>query len=102
MHKLLQKLTLLFFLCTICNTSFATHNRAGEITYRQTGPLTIEATITTYTKASSTPADRDTLEICWGDGTCDKILRVNGPNANGENIGGDIKVNKYVSSHNYP
>jgi len=105
MLKLLQKLTILFFLFTICNNSFATHNRAGEITYRQTGPLTIEATITTYTKASS-DADRDTLDICWGDGVCSKIPRINGPivngNHKGENIGGNIKMNKYVTSHTYP
>lgn len=106
MHKLLQKLLFLFLLCAISNNSFATHNRAGEISYRQIGPLIIEATITTYTKASSTSADRDTLTICWGDGTCDKLLRVNGPNVNGnpngENIGGDIKKNEYVGSHTYP
>ena len=28
---------------------FATHNRAGEITYRQIDTLTIEATVVTYT-----------------------------------------------------
>lgn len=27
----------------------ATHNRAGEITYRQTGPLTFEITLITFT-----------------------------------------------------
>ena len=46
----------------------ATHNRAGEITYvtDTSNFLSIAATITTYTKASSIPADRDSLEICWG------------------------------------
>jgi len=46
----------------------ATHNRAGEITYEildTPDGLTIRATITTYTKASSIAADRDTLDICW-------------------------------------
>ena len=42
---------------------WATHNRAGEITYVQTGDLTIRATVTTYTKASSIAADRDSVEI---------------------------------------
>ncbi|MBT8218631.1 MAG: hypothetical protein KJP00_02320, partial [Bacteroidia bacterium] len=61
----------------------ATHNRAGEITYVQIGPLTIRATITTYTKASSIQADQDSLELCWGDGTCQQVLRTNGPIVNG-------------------
>ncbi len=79
---------------------FATHNRSGEITYRQTGPLTIETTITTYTKASSAGADRDSLELFWGDGTSTVIGRSNGE---GELIPGlDIQVNFYVDSHTYP
>ncbi|MEM1120435.1 MAG: hypothetical protein AAGJ18_08280 [Bacteroidota bacterium] len=56
----------------------ATHNRAGEISVEQIDPLTIKALITTYTKASSTQADRDSLTICWGDGTCEVLLRING------------------------
>ena len=40
---------------------FATHNRAGEIHVEQIGPLTLRVTIITWTKASSTNADRDTL-----------------------------------------
>jgi len=77
----------------------ATHNRSGEITYRQTGPLTIEATITTYTKASSSGADRDTLELNWGDDTSTFVGRSNG---NGQILTGlDIKVNYYTASHTY-
>ncbi len=80
-------------------TAQATHNRSGEITYRQTGPLTIEATITTYTKASSNGADRDTLELNWGDDTSTLVGRSNG---NGEVLPGlDIKVNYYTASHTY-
>jgi len=78
----------------------ATHNRAGEITYAQTGPLTIVATITTYTKSSSASADRDSLELFWGDGTSDFVLRSNGE---GDPIPGlDLKVNYYTMEHTYP
>ena len=78
----------------------ATHNRSGEITYEQVGPLTIIATMTTYTKATSTSADRDSLEIFWGDGTSEFVLRENGA---GDIIPGkDIKVNFYRSEHTYP
>lgn len=89
-----------FILVFIVSSVGATHNRSGEITYSQTGPLTIEATITTYTKASSTGADRDTLELFWGDGTSTKIGRSNG---DGDIIPGlDIKVNYYIETHTYP
>ncbi len=86
----------------------ATHNRAGEITIEQLDDLTIRATITTYTKTSSVPADRDSLEICWGDGACEYLLRVNGPDSDGDGVPdgntlpNDIKMNKYVGTHSYP
>lgn len=77
----------------------ATHNRAGEITYRQLGDLLFEATITTYTKTSSIQADRDSLELFWGDGTSEWVVRSNG---NGTIISNDIKKNVYTATHTYP
>lgn len=53
----------------------ATHNQTSEIIYQQIDELTIEATIITYTQTSSVQADRDSLIICWGDGTCETLLR---------------------------
>jgi len=79
----------------------ATHNRAGEITYLQTGPLTVEITITTYTKSSSAAADRDSLELFWGDGSSEFVPRTNG-GGNGVNIGNDIQLNIYKATHTYP
>lgn len=81
-------LTLLFLLghCLL----YATHNRSGEIVFKKTGGLNVEATILTYTKASSVNADRDTLEINWGDGIVEKIVRNNG-NGAGVLIGADLK-----------
>ena len=73
------KYFLFLFLFVTAFVASATHNRAGEITYRQIGEYTIEATITTYTKASSSGADRDSLEIHWGDGASEMVLRTNGP-----------------------
>jgi gliding motility-associated-like protein len=78
--------------------TFATHNRAGEIVIDQLGALTIRATIITYTKASSQLADRDTLEIIWGDGTTQKVARSNG---SGQVLQGDIKLNRYIATHTY-
>ena len=91
---------LIIIIMSAAQIGFATHNRAGEITYKQTGPLTIRATITTYTKASSTSADRDSLELFWGDNTSNLVPRSNGE---GEIIPGeDIKVNYYTFDHTYP
>ena len=86
-------------LCFISYHSYATHNRAGEITYEQIDELTVRATITTYTKTSSTAADRDSIEIFWGDGTGEFVLRSNGE---GDPLPNDIKVNFYIKEHTYP
>ncbi len=89
-------LPFLFVLFSL-TTLQATHNRAGEITFKQLGALTFEVTITTYTKTSSVPADRDSLEIEWGDGTSEWIKRdVEVPLAN------DIKFNQYIATHTFP
>lgn len=83
----------------VSNHALATHNRAGEITYEQIGDLTIRATITTYTRTSSFAADRDSLELFWGDGTSTFVTRSNGK---GQELPNDIKVNYYIAEHTYP
>ena len=52
----------------------ATHNRAGEITYVQISDLTFEITLTTYTYTLSF-ADREFLDIEWGDNTKSTVER---------------------------
>lgn len=78
----------------------ATHNAGGEILYRKTGPLSVEAWIVTYTNALSVAADRDSLTICWGDGACEVLARSNG-NGEGEMIGTHFKKNIYLGTHTY-
>ncbi len=76
--------------------SYATHNRAGEITYRQIDALSFEITIWTYTYTLSI-ADRDELPVDWGDGTSSIAPRVNHielPNY--------YRKNKYVAIHTFP
>ena len=88
----------------------ATHNIAGEITYRCIGGYTYEITVTTYTNSQS-PADRCELLVEWGDGT-DQIL----PRSNGSfgqcpssNQGSGVllanypftKQNLYIGTHTY-
>ena len=93
----LRSLLLLCILC-LAQSVWATHNRAGEITYEQIGPNTIRATITTYTKVSgnSLQADRPSLTLNWGDGTSEDINRLSE-----DYIYPDIKRNRYVAEHTY-
>lgn len=96
----------------ISSLTNATHNRAGEITYRHLSGLTYEVTITTYTKESSTAADRCSLTISWGDNTSAVLNRINGPTnlGCGPNVGmgislvnaNDVKMNIYRGTHTYP
>lgn len=76
--------------------AIATHNRAGEITYRHLEGLTFEFTITTYTYSLS-PADRDFLEVSWDDGQVSMADRI-------EQIYLDdfYKKNTYVTTHTFP
>ncbi|MEO6189431.1 MAG: gliding motility-associated C-terminal domain-containing protein, partial [Saprospiraceae bacterium] len=78
---------------------YATHNRAGEIRYTQINDLTIKAELITYTKTSSTPADRDSVVIMWGDGTSNIVPRKNGK---GLILSNDVKMNIYEMEHTYP
>lgn len=75
---------------------FATHNRAGEITFRQTGALSFEITITTFTYSLS-PADRNELEVQWGDNTstiAPRVSKIYLPN--------HYIHNTYITSHIFP
>ncbi|HMT29666.1 MAG TPA: gliding motility-associated C-terminal domain-containing protein, partial [Bacteroidia bacterium] len=97
MKKLIPVLLSLFF--TPCSL-FATHNRAGEITYEQVTQYYYKATITTYTKTSS-PADRPELTLYWGDGDSSILARTSIQ----DNFGGpgsDIRKNTYIGFHTYP
>ncbi len=74
----------------------ATHNRAGEITYVQLSDLTFEITVTTFTYTLSF-ADRQQLEISWGDNStsiADRISITFLPNY--------YKKNVYTITHTYP
>lgn len=95
-----KQFSLLLLIAILPLSLWATHNRSGEMTYRQIGQNTIELTITTYTKTSgqSAQADRDRLAVNWGDGSPEEdILRTNFVT-----IFNDIQENVYVGTHSYP
>ncbi|HNX65415.1 MAG TPA: gliding motility-associated C-terminal domain-containing protein [Bacteroidales bacterium] len=75
---------------------YATHNRAGEITYRQISDLTYEVTLTTFTYTKSL-ADRPQLDIEWGDNTYTTVNR-----QSETSLPNYYKKNVYVSTHTYP
>ncbi|MBP6977253.1 MAG: gliding motility-associated C-terminal domain-containing protein [Bacteroidales bacterium] len=85
--------TFLLMILTLIAT--ATHERAGEITYRHISGLTYEVKILTYTFAPS-PADRPELEILWGDGTASILERVEKID-----LANDIRRNVYIGQHTY-
>lgn len=104
--SLLRYCLLIIFFGVSQKQLLATHNRAGEIVIRQTGPLTIEATVITYTQTSSVSADRDSLTIAWGDGKRITVARQNGRVGKsgvpiGEELENDIKKNIYKATHTY-
>ncbi len=77
--------------------SFATHNRAGEIVYKQLSAYTFEITVLTYTSTLPGVADRPFLDVHFGDGSIQRVERISEvffPN--------NYKRNTYISKHTYP
>ncbi len=122
MTKKLWTYILFVVLIVSANKTFATHNRSGEITYTWISGNTYKLRITTYTKASSTAADRcsQTIYISNSVSVLDSLdaPRVNGPfgtcssTANGAKDGvilisasasnGGIKENIYEAVYTFP
>lgn len=88
---------------------YATHNRAGEITYQHISGKTYKIIVTTYTNTDpgSTQADRCDLVVYFGDNDSAIAPRVNGPSnqcftADGVPIATFTKKNIYEVIHTYP
>lgn len=109
MKNILRFLPFLCFFFFLAIEASATHNRAGEIIVNQIpdGECTsrlVEVIVITYTKTSSTAADRDSVTICWGDGTpCTAVERTNGLGnpPQGQPLDNDVKRNFYIAQHTY-
>ncbi|MBN1951577.1 MAG: gliding motility-associated C-terminal domain-containing protein [Bacteroidales bacterium] len=80
--------------------AYATHNRAGEITYRHIGGYTYEFTITTYTYRLSM-ANRSELPVTWGDGS-ESIVPLVDPPGHQVIENSDYFKNIYIAQHTYP
>lgn len=110
MFKARNYLLIIFCLAFFTNAK-ATHNRAGEITFKWVGPslYTYQIKVTTYTNIGGTNlADRCEDTVYFGDGTRAVVLRSNGPIGGcnpaheGDPLpGGTIKLNEYITTHTY-
>lgn len=76
MKKLFLSICILLIAC--CN-AFATHIRAGEITYRCVGGYSYEITVTTWSNTCGTSTDDCEVNVYFGDGDSAVAPRVNGP-----------------------
>ena len=114
---MLKKRYYIFILCFVglFFTAKASHNRAGEITYKWLYGYTYQIKVTTYTNllviSGLTPPDRCQDTVNFGDGTIAVVNRTNGPSGSpcaptaslGMIIsGGSTKQNEYVTTHTYP
>jgi len=94
----MKKYLLILFLFLNYFTGVATHNRAGEITYKQISDLTYEFTLVTYTYTPSAANEtRDFLEMQWGDNTTsmiERIIEIDLPDNYTQNI--------YIGEHTFP
>ncbi len=88
-------LPILFLACFFSHAE-ATHNRAGEITLTQIDELTYEITITTFTYTLS-QADRQRLEVQWGDNTFSYAER-----SQAIKLPYFYQKNTYVTQHTFP
>jgi gliding motility-associated-like protein len=75
---------------------FATHNRAGQITFERISGYTYEVTITTFTYTKSA-ADRRDLLIEWGDNSSSIVLR-----KSATELPNDYQINIYSDLHTFP
>ena len=100
-------ITFSLFFFALTTSIFSTHNIAGEIIYRQISERSIIASIHTYTDGLILAAERDSLQICWGDGDCDFLIRTNGPDEDmdgfpdGVFVENNYKFNIYLGQHEY-
>ncbi len=98
-----------YFLLLFIASAYATHNRAGEITYQHISGYTYKIIVTTYTNTFNTTADRCELTVNFGDGDSAIAPRINGPSSLCPNTQDGVmlsspantKLNIYETFHTY-
>lgn len=97
MRFIINKFFILPLLLIISLQAYATHNRAGEITFKQISIYTYEVTLITYTDSRSINADRPEVTLKWGDNTESEVKRYSQTQK-----GNNTFLNIYVAKHTYP
>lgn len=94
---------LLIVLVMICVSfvSYATHNRAGEITFEHIQGFSYKVKVITYTDPQS-PPDREELTVYWDDGTSSSLPRTRIDGNIGEENQHPVDRNIYVGEHTFP
>jgi gliding motility-associated-like protein len=98
-----KSIIILFCLLSLPVVSFATHNRAGEITFKVISGYTYEVTVTTFTYIPS-QANRLQLNVEWGDNT-QSVVNLNGypGDLHGRTeLPNDYYRNEYTTRHTFP
>jgi len=85
-------------LVLVSTQTFATHIRAGEITYTHITGTTYEITLTIFTKTSSPNPSSTLFCISYGDTSLVDTISL----TNSIVLGNDITKNSYVQQHTFP
>ncbi len=92
--KRIFQIIVFFFFCS--DFIYATHNRAGEITFENISGYTYKVTVTTFTYTLSA-ANRDELTVEWGDGTYSVV-----PLTDRNELPNYYYHNIYTGTHTFP
>lgn len=96
----IRKILLTLLLCCLYCGAWATHNRAGMITYKHLSGNSFQITLTTYTNTNSS-IDRNPVVIHFSDGDSATVYRstdlviAKPPDIN-------TKMNVYITTHTFP
>lgn len=95
MRKLISFFSFLFCVAS----TFATHNRAGQISYKHISGLTYEFTVTIFADPTSQAINRRELEINWGDNTGVDSVQNSPPNV--IVVPGKIIKRNWIARHTF-
>lgn len=101
MSYILKTFSFLFFTLFMLAVN-ATHNRAGEITFRHISGLTYEASFVIYSDPASPASTRTEIEVCWGDeGECNQntLTRLN--TRTETQLSPKVQRNEWKARHTY-
>ena len=100
--KYLLRTFLLFLFAFVMHSANATHNRAGEITFRHISGLTYEASFVVYSDPASQASQRSTVEICWGDeGVCNQNTLTVLNTRTVTMLNSKVQRNEWIARHTY-